>query len=94
LPLTYINYSIYETCIYIFHNYIFSIYSFGQSDILQLNVKTNISDVINYQYLFPDFVEGRVLHRDNTTFRGKLNYNMKLNELQFIQNNDILSIIN
>lgn len=35
-------------------------------------------------YLYPDFVQGTVLFRNNSASDGRLNYNILLNEVQFI----------
>lgn len=44
-------------------------------------------------YLYPDFVQGKVLFRNNSATDGRLNYNILLNEVQFINaGGDTLSL--
>jgi len=45
------------------------------------------------QYLFPEFTNGDVYQR-GTRSSGKLNYNMLLGEMQFLENNQVMSLAN
>ena len=48
---------------------------------------------VQMQYLFPEFTNGDVFYRGNKG-SGKLNYNMLLGEMQFIENNQIQALDN
>jgi len=45
------------------------------------------------QFLFPEFTNGDVFYKGNKG-SGKLNYNMLLGEMQFLENNKVLSLAN
>lgn len=57
---------------------------------------TLVIDYFPYKerYMFTDFNEGKVVFRNGRTLTNRLNYNFLLNEMQFIQSNDTLSISN
>lgn len=45
------------------------------------------------QYLFPEFTNGSVFYKEMST-KGKLNYNILLGEMQFVQNDQLFSLDN
>jgi len=46
-----------------------------------------------FQYLFPDFTNGEVFYKGHNG-SGKLNYNMLLGEMQFVENQQVLALAN
>ena len=46
------------------------------------------------QYLFPEFINGDVYYLGSPKGSGKLNYNMLLGEMQFLENDEVLSLAN
>ncbi|HEX8279691.1 MAG TPA: hypothetical protein VF540_13395 [Segetibacter sp.] len=46
----------------------------------------SISDVVSFKelYSYPEFIEGKVLFKDGTAYAPKLNYNLFLGQIQFI----------
>jgi len=47
-----------------------------------------------FQFLFPEFTDGEVLFYGLPKSSGKLNYNMLIGEMQFVNNNEILALAN
>ncbi|MDR1054786.1 MAG: hypothetical protein LBL90_02960 [Prevotellaceae bacterium] len=66
----------------------------AQDNIFVVNMNTDLAKVVNNQYLFSRFADGRVLYKNNSMAKAKLNYNVFLNELQFIENGDTLAVAN
>jgi len=46
------------------------------------------------QYLFPEFTNGTVYYLGSPNGNGKLNYNMLLGEMQFLENDEVLALAN
>lgn len=45
------------------------------------------------QYVFPEFTDGDVFYKGHKG-KGKINYNMLVGEMQFVENNQVLSLAN
>ncbi len=55
--------------------------------------KINDTTTLPAQFLFPHFTEGVMVMKDGKSFRGKLNYNTEIDQMQFLNpDNEILSI--
>jgi len=46
----------------------------------------------NMQYLFPEFTDGQVFFLKSAQSNGKLNYNMLVGEMQFLNNEEVLAL--
>ena len=74
---------------------VFCLNASGQSKIISIeSVDDIIAAVGDKQYVFKDFTEGTVALKSGETGSGLLNYNTMLNELQFISDEQILSVKN
>lgn len=45
------------------------------------------------QYLFPEFTDGQVFFIKSSQGNGKLNYNMLVGEMQFLDNDEVLALV-
>jgi hypothetical protein len=63
---------------------------------ITIKAGTRIIDYFPFieQYRYPEFLDGKVLFKNSTFTAVKLNYNILLGEMQFIQKKDTLSIAN
>jgi hypothetical protein len=57
---------------------------------------TRVEDCIPFQemYRFPEFLDGQVFMINGATVKTKFNYNLLLNEMQYLKSTDTLSIAN
>ncbi len=73
-------------------------FAFAQNrEIVQATSKDNLADKVStqMQYIFPDFTLGEVYYKFSSGGSGKMNYNMLLGEMQFIDpNNRVLALAN
>lgn len=45
------------------------------------------------RYLYPEFVQGKIILKNNQALACMINYNMLQDEIEFLQNNDTLAIV-
>lgn len=64
--------------------------------IVEMSSGEDISKMVSgqMQYLFPEFTNGEVYYLGLPKGNGKLNYNMLLGEMQFIENGQVMSLAN
>lgn len=64
--------------------------------VVQVTVGDDLNDKVSthLQYLFPEFSNGEVYFQDAPKGGGMLNYNMLQGEMQFVNNNEVMTLAN
>ena len=73
----------------------FSCLIFAQeSQLIEANSGEDLSGKIstNMKYLFPEFTEGQVFFKNSFMSTGKLNYNVLIGEMQFVENDELMAL--
>ena len=82
---------------YIFLLLLFPCWILAQnSQIIETSSGEDLSEKIspNLQYLFPEFTNGDVFFRSAQKGSGRLNYNLFVREMQFVNDNQIMALAN
>ena len=66
-----------------------------ERQIVEANSNTDLSDKLStqMQYIFPEFTDGQVFFLKSTAGTGKLNYNMLIGEMQFLDNGGVMALV-
>jgi len=65
-----------------------------EKQIIEANSGEDLSGKLlsNMRYLFPDFTDGKVFFKKSFLSTGKLNYNMLIGEMQFLENDELMAL--
>jgi len=65
-----------------------------ERQIIEANSSEDLAGKVsnNMQYLFPEFTDGQVFMKKSFVSTGKLNYNMLIGEMQFLENDDVMAL--
>jgi len=85
------NRFIYAICLTLFVNISLSAQN---KDIILVKADTKVLDYFPFQerYRYPHFIDGKVMFKSGNTSKAKLNYDILLGEVVFIQSQDTLTI--
>ena len=66
-----------------------------ERQIIEANSNTDLTNKLStqMQYIFPEFTDGQVFFLKASAGTGKLNYNMLIGEMQFLDNAEVLALV-
>ena len=88
--------------IYAMKNYLFILmlllpfWMFAQErQIVEANSNTDLADQVStqMQYIFPEFTDGQVYYLKSSAGIGKLNYNILIGEMQFLDKEEVMALV-